>query len=69
MPQYCDVLFSEPRVGFAQTVYTAVEGEESVSVCVEVKNAIPGECLANFTFNINFTTSDGSAGKNTACSQ
>ena len=33
-----------------------MEGEESVSVCVEVKNATPDECLANFTFNINFST-------------
>ena len=62
---FCFV-FSEPKVGFAGTVYTAVEGEERVSVCVAVKNATPDECLANFTFNINFTTSDDSAGSHTS---
>ena len=54
----------EPRLGFVETLYTALEGEDSVAVCVEMKNTTPEECVANFTVNVTFSTCDGTAGNN-----
>ena len=45
-----------------RTLYSVSEGDESVSVCIQIRDTAPDVCHVNFTFDINLSTSNGGAG-------
>ena len=53
-------------VSLEQTLYSVTEGDEDVEVCVIVSSP-NNDCPIDFPFNIDFSTSDDSAGKYTLC--